>query len=82
MTFGLFICVHLCNLRLNILSLRVLGEVPELRLGQTDYAEAYRSSRKHSLFPAAGQRGRSPEHAVARVVPVGSADDLTSYAME
>jgi len=29
-----------------------------------------------TLFPAAGQRGRSPEHAGARVLPVGFADAL------
>ena len=34
-----------------------------------------------TLFPAAGQRGRSPEHAGARVLPVGFADALpTSFS--
>jgi len=28
------------------------------------------------LNPAAGQRGRSPEHAAARVLPIGFAADL------
>ena len=31
-----------------------------------------------TVYPTAGQRGRSPEHAAARVLPDGFADDLPS----
>ena len=37
--------------------------------------ETAQPSRNHPLNPAAGQRGRSPEHAAARALPGGFAAD-------
>jgi hypothetical protein len=40
---------------------------PESRLEPSHRAEPNSPTRNHPLIPAAGQRGRSPEHAVAQL---------------
>lgn len=44
--------------------------------GTTGWVRTMIPKRYRTLSPAAGQRGRSPEHARARMLPVGFADAL------
>jgi len=57
---------------------RVLNSAtsPESRLEHCDRAEPHSTTPHRPLIPATGQRGRSPGHAAARVLPAGFAAEM------